>query len=181
MRPNLNPKNSLLWGVVAVVIGLLVMYNAGRIIDIAIQLIGILFVVIGVVELISFLKVKTQKNLAWGVSTFGAIVALIFGIVLLSKPELLRAFAMIIVGILVIMLGVWQVIALTNRKKRGANVPVFYYIFAVLLALSGVTMFFFPLESSDWIVSFAGAWIVAFGLIEIISFIFIKVPDNHLE
>ncbi len=179
MNSKFSFKNSLLWGVIALVAGLVIIFNAEKALPFIIELLGALLLVIGGVELITFFIQKEKKNLSWGTPTFGAIIAIIFGLVLLFNPNILLTAFMFIIGAVITLLGIWQIVALSKYKKLGAEFPKSYYLAPVVLSIAGIAMLFFPKTSSTLFVVMAGIMVALFGLTEIIASFAIRVPELH--
>ncbi len=181
MKRQIESRKQLLWGIIAIVLGLIIIIYSGKIIDFSIQLLGIALSVVGAVEIISDI-IKNQKTKEpFGFALFGAIVALIIGIVLFVNPEVLKGLFMVLLGTGVILVACMRIINLVNLRKAGAKFHVSFFLFPILFALSGATMIFFPAESSSWIVKFAGIWIIAFGISEIVGKVCIKIPEANTE
>ncbi len=184
MKGYIRSKNSVLWGFVALAAGLLIANNSSQFIEFSIRVLGALMVVLGGVELISTLTAKRpieQKSSARGFTLFGAATATIIGLIILLTPSILAVAFMYVLGIFVVLLGLWQLYVLRSLRQAGAQLKNSVFIFPALLCLSGVIMLFFPMDSSSWIIAFAGYWIAASGLFEIITTIFIKVPKSIEE
>ncbi len=177
MDSKFSAKNSLLWGVIALVAGFVIIFNADKALTFIIELLGALLTVIGAVELITFFIQKNKKNLSWGAPIFAAIAAIIFGLVLIFNPAVLLTAFMFIIGAVIALLGVWQIVALQKYKKLGAKFPSNYYVAPIVLAIAGIAMLFFPKTSSTIFVIFAGFFVALFGLTEIIASFVIKLPE----
>ncbi|MFI3299199.1 MAG: DUF308 domain-containing protein [Rikenellaceae bacterium] len=181
MKTKFSTKNSLLWGVVALVLGLMIAFNSNQAVKFVIILLGVMLLVMGGVEMISFLVNKEKQELKWGFSSFGAIMAIIFGFVLILKPDVLTTVVMFVMGAVIAMLGVWQIITLSKFKKLGAKFTGSFYIYPIVLTLAGIYptglgMLFFPKESVSVFVIIAGLLIASFGVAEILLAIMIKCP-----
>lgn len=176
MKTKFSTKNSLLWGVVALVLGLMIAFNSNQAVEFVIRLLGVMLLVMGGVEMISFLVNKEKQELKWGFSSFGAIMAIIFGFVLILKPDVLTTVVMFVMGAVIAMLGVWQIITLSKFKKLGAKFTGSFYIYPIVLTLAGLGMLFFPKESVSVFVIIAGLLIASFGVAEILLAIMIKCP-----
>ncbi len=179
MKGYIRSKNSLLWGFVALAAGILIANNSAQVIDFSIRILGALMLVLAGVELITVLTSKKhsqQKGLAKGFTIFGATITIIAGLFIIIEPTYLEVTFMYILAAFVLLMGVWQLNILYRLKKVGATFANSLFIFPSLLSVSGIIMLFFPTSSSYWIVTFAGYWIAASGLFEIITTIFIKTP-----
>lgn len=177
MKSILSTRNSLLWGVLALVIGPLIAINPTDTLNFSVQLVGLLILVIGLIQLISFLGLRKQVSLGWSAIPLGGVLGLIFGLLLLITPTTFVAFFMYLLGAFIIFLGVMQIVSLIKIHRLGVKTNAAYYIFPVLLAIAGSLIFFFPLATSAWIVIFAGVAITFFGLTEIIACFAIKLPS----
>lgn len=170
-------RNSLLWGVLALIIGVIIAANPAETITLSIQLIGLLLLVIGAVQLISFIGLKKRANLSWTAIPFGGVVGFLFGIVLLVSPNLFTGFVMILIGVFVMLLGIWQISSIIKVRKAGAKVGGSFFVFPVLLTLSGLVIIWNPFTAANLAVIFTGVWIALFGLSEIVGHFMIKRPE----
>lgn len=178
MKTNVSTRNSLLWGVLALVVGIIIALNPADAITLTIRLIGLLVLAIGIVQLISFIEMKRRANLSWAAIPFGGVVGFLFGLLLLINPELFQGFVMYLIAAFIILLGIWQISSIIKVRKAGAKAGVSYFIFPVLLTLAGVVIIWNPFTVSNIVGIFAGVWIALFGLSEIFAYFAIKIPQS---
>lgn len=168
--------NALMWGVVAVIIGIILVIWPRSILQWAVRLIGIVSIVIGSVQFIGFLaRTKGVEN-RWKYLPPAAPIAVVWGILLLLSPELWTSLFMILFGVLLIFLGLNQLVTMFKIKKSGIRVPGFYFFFPVLLMIAGFVAFVQPVYTATWFMAFVGAWILAYGIMEIFGYFSLRGP-----
>lgn len=168
--------NALMWGVVAVIIGIILVIWPRSILEWAVRLIGIVSIVIGSVQFIGFLaRTKGVEN-RWKYLPPAAPIAVVWGILLLLSPELWTSLFMILFGVLLIFLGLNQLVTMFKIKKSGIRVPGFYFFFPVLLMIAGFVAFVQPVYTATWFMAFVGAWILAYGIMEIFGYFSLRGP-----
>lgn len=168
--------NALMWGVVAIIIGIILVIWPRSILQWAVRLIGIVSIVIGSVQFIGFLaRTKGVEN-RWKYLPPAAPIAVVWGILLLLSPELWTSLFMILFGVLLIFLGLNQLVTMFKIRKSGIRVPGFYFFFPVLLMIAGFVAFVQPVYTATWFMAFVGAWILAYGIMEIFGYFSLRGP-----
>lgn len=178
MKVNLPSRASLLWGVMAVVIGLLIAFNPVSSIIISIRLCGTLLLIIGATAVITFIATKNREHKSWTDIPSGGVLATIFGLLLLISPALFVVFFGYLLGAMISVLGISQIIAMRKLRKMGAVIQSTYYILPIILIAVGVVVVCYPIETNAWVAIFAGLWISAFGLSEVLNYFTIKIPEK---
>ncbi len=176
MKPNFSTKNSLLWGVIALIIGLVIAFNPVDAVKFSIQLCGTLLLIIGTTNLISFLVLKHKNNLSWSAIPLGSVLSFLFGLLLMISPLTFVAFWGYLIGAVMAALGIMQLISFTRLKKAGAVIKPLNYLFSIVMVAMGIVVMLFPINANAWVMIFAGLWIAAFGLSEILNYFIINVP-----
>lgn len=168
--------NALTWGVTALIIGMILVVWPRDILQWAVRLIGIVSVVIGSVQFLGFLvRTKGAKN-RWKFLPPAAPIVIIWGVLLLLSPELWTSLFMILFGILLIFLGLNQLVTLLKLKKSGIRVAGAYFFFPILLMIAGFVAFVQPVYTATWFITFVGAWILAYGIMEIFTYFSLRLP-----
>ncbi|MEG1414583.1 MAG: DUF308 domain-containing protein, partial [Mucinivorans sp.] len=162
--------NSLLWGVASIVIGLLILIYPVGVIEILIRIVGLVLLSVGAIQLITFFAVRRTAGFSWTAIPLGGVLAVVLGIMLVASPATFASFFMIMVGILLMVLAVVQVVGIAKAHKTNKSISSLFYIFPVVMFLSGTVFFFFPMATTAWLVIFAGAWIMVYGISEIVGF-----------
>lgn len=168
--------NALVWGVVAVVIGIILVIWPRDILQWAVRLIGIVSIVIGAVQFFGFLARTKGMEDRWKYLPPAAPIAVIWGILLLLSPELWTSLFMILFGVLLIFLGLNQLVTIFKVKKGGVKVAGFYFLFPILLMIAGFVAFVQPIYTATWFMAFVGAWILAYGIMEIFGYFSLRGP-----
>lgn len=182
MQNILKKRNSLIWGVAAIVIGILILLNPIEALNTSVVIVGIGLLAVGAIQLISFFASYKKLNMSLWAMPFGGVLALILGIMLVVSPSLFVSFFMVFVAILIILLALMQLYSLISLKRAGSGVNSAFFVFPILLVLAGVVVLSFPVATSAWIVIFAGAWIVAYGVSELVGYFAIKnKPEQPKE
>lgn len=165
---------SILGGLASIVIGLLVMLHPAEAINTVLWIIGVLLLVVGAMQLISFFTVQKQVGLSWETFPLGGILGVLFGLLLVITPETFASFFIKLVGVALIVLAIGQIALLRRTRKTLPELPVTGYIFPVLMGLSGFVFFIYSLDTATWLTIFAGAWVMAYGISEITAWFVIR-------
>lgn len=170
MEKYLQTGNSLFMGVISVVIGLILVIWPDHILGWLVTFVGVVSLVIGVTQFVGFLfQTKGVKN-RWTRLPLLSVVMVIWGILLLVHPSVWVNLFMILMSIPMLFLAINQMVALVRARKSGLDVLWGYFVFPVLLFLSGLVVLWNPFSTAEWLVIFAGAWIMAHGVMEIFDY-----------
>ncbi|MEG1607927.1 MAG: DUF308 domain-containing protein [Mucinivorans sp.] len=170
--------NSLLWGVCAIVFGILLIKWQRDFLQTIILVAGIISLVVALAQIISFAMMKSKVNLKWSQIPAAPFFALIIGLLLVVSPLLWVDIMVRVVGVVIILLSVNQVITMVGARRKGYDVSVWLFVFPVVMFLAGVLVLFEPLFIADWIVVFAGCLFIAYGLLEVVSYFVVKKIDK---
>lgn len=180
MEKTIRTYNALLWGIVAVIVGLVMIVWSVRILQWGVKLIGVVAIVIGVVQFVSFIVRTKGMTDRWKYLPIAAPIAVIWGTLLLLSPELWTNLFLILFGVLLIFLGLYQLVSMYKIKKNGVKVPGFYFFFSILLMVAGIFAAAQPTYMASWFMTFIGAWILAYGVMEIFSYFTLRAPlEGH--
>lgn len=166
----MKQHNPLIWGVVSIVMGLLIMIYPDNTLTIMLRIIGVALLCVGAIQLVAFFGSSPRQGIQWSRTPMGGVLALVLGIMLAVSPETFVSFFMILIGLIIICLALFQIFSFVAISKSGIKVKGWLYAMPSLMFLSGFVFFFFPNTSAAWIVIFAGSWIVAYGVWEIIGY-----------
>ena len=158
------------------IIGIVLVIWPRDILQWAVRLIGIVSIVIGSVQFFGFLvRTKGIEN-RWRYLPPASPIAVIWGILLLLSPELWTSLFMILFGVLLIFLGLNQLVTMFKIKKSGVKVAGLYFFFPILLMIAGFVAFVQPIYTATWFMAFVGAWILAYGIMEIFGYYSLRGP-----
>ena len=162
MEKNISKSNnSLFSGIVAIVIGIILVSWPHNILQWALRLIGIVSIVIGVVQFLGFLVRTRGVENRWKYLPLSAPIAAVWGILLLLSPDLWTSLFMIMFGILLIFLGLTHLIAMVKVRKGGIAVNWLFFVFPILLIIAGFVTFAQPIYTATWFMIFIGGWRLA--------------------
>lgn len=182
MEKNISKSNnSLFSGIVAIVIGIILVIWPHNILQWALRLIGIVSIVIGVVQFLGFLVRTRGVENRWKYLPLSAPIAAVWGILLLLSPDLWTSLFMIMFGILLIFLGLTQLISMVKVRKGGIAVNWLYFVFPILLIIAGFVTFAQPIYTATWFMIFIGGWILAYGIVEVFSYFSLRGPIQQLQ
>ncbi|WP_071133796.1 HdeD family acid-resistance protein [Millionella massiliensis] len=182
MEKNISKSNnSLFSGIVAIVIGIILVIWPHNILQWALRLIGIVSIVIGVVQFLGFLVRTRGVENRWKYLPLSAPIAAVWGILLLLSPDLWTSLFMILFGILLIFLGLTQLISMVKVRKGGIAVNWLYFVFPILLIIAGFVTFAQPIYTATWFMIFIGGWILAYGIVEVFSYFSLRGPIHQLQ
>lgn len=176
MEKYVKTSNPVLWGTIAVLIGLIFVIWPDSVVRWAVYLIGIISLVAGVVQFLGFLaQTKAMEN-RWRYFPLTSALAVLWGILLLARPGFWVEFFMILFGVAMLFIAVGQLISLARIRKSGTPVTVGYFVFPALMLLAAIVVFFNPFATTVWLVVFVGAWIIAYGITEMFSYFSLRSP-----
>lgn len=169
----------LVWGVMAVMVGLALIIWQGAVLDIAVFLLGLVVSVTSIIGLISYFTTRGKKPERRAVvmpMTFALM--LVWGILMLFKPRVWVDLSMIMLGVGMAFVAVNQMFGLSHYRRSGYRVTARYYVFPVLLFLAGAMAVWSPSFLAGGIMIFIGCWIGAYGVSEILDYFIFKHLGN---
>lgn len=129
-------------------IGVLLLIFKGGIVSIALTVLGVVFLVMGIVDIINK---QTQTG----------IIRLIVGAVIIVFGWLLVTVALYIIAVILAITGLYGLFGLISQKKKISVM----YLNPILLLIAGVCLFFNQGTAIDWVFIVVGAVFVVQGLI----------------
>ena len=182
MEKNISKSNnSLFSGIVAIVIGIILVIWPHNILQWALRLIGIVSIVIGVVQFLGFLVRTRGVENRWKYLPLSAPIAAVWGILLLLSPDLWTSLFMIMFGILLIFLGLTQLISMVKVRKGGIAVNWLYFVFPILLIIAGFVTFAQPIYTATWFMIFICRQNPAYDIVEVFSYFSLRGPIQQLQ
>jgi uncharacterized membrane protein HdeD (DUF308 family) len=158
-------------GIAAIVLGLVFMIWPGSSIDYIMRILGTVLFVIGGITMINYLRLKklnTALQYNQRITPYMAVLMMLVGLLLLLFPRFFINFIMIIMGLLLLIAALEQFATISWRRKYGA-IPLFFYLFPLVLAISGVLVIAQPFETATGVWVLCGAALALYGIIELLS------------
>lgn len=181
MEKHFKSYNALMWGIVAVVVGIILIVWPYDILKWAVRLVGIVSIVLGAIQFLGFLARTKGMQDRWKYLPVASPIAVIWGVLLLLSPDLWSSLFMILFGVLLIFLGIYQLVSMYKIKKEGIKVAAIYFFFPILLIIAGFFAFVQPIYTATWFMAFVGAWILAYGVMEVFAYFSLRGPIEAAE
>ena len=147
-----KPIFAILRAVIALIIGFLLALNPETATCIIVVLIGILFLLFGIVSVIYNIKaVKSierfseDRQLQFPITSVGCIL---FGLVLSLMPSAFLKISMLILGAFLVLAGAFQIVSFRLCSKN-VHTPMPFYVISALVMLAGIFIFINPIESAS--------------------------------
>lgn len=166
----------LLLIILEVVVGIFLFRDPEGFTRAVIILVGIGFLLAGVVFLVRYLRGRKNGNAGSG-TLVGAIVSLILGVICVFASgaiiTLIAAFA-ILYGIILILGGIAKIQSFAGMRSVGLKGPgtVLLLISAIVMLVFGVILLFRPVDTIAVLLQVAGILLIIEAVIDLISLIF---------
>ena len=132
----------------SIALGVLLLVFKGGIISIALTVLGVLFIVMGVMDLVN----KQNQT---------GLIRFIIGAVIIALGWLLVSVALYIFAVLLVLSGAYGIFTLTKNNKKLSIA----YIQPILLLIAGACLFFNQGTTVDWVFIVVGAVLLAQGVL----------------
>lgn len=160
--------NTVLRGAFAIILGLVLVLWPEAAINYLVIVIGVLFIVPGVISLVSYFRAKSRDAGFSPNFPIEAAGSVIFGLWLVSMPAFFVNILMYVLGVLLILAGIQQIVSLTSARKR-VQISSLFYIFPILILICGVVILSSPFAAAASAFMFLGIVALAYGLGELFS------------
>ena len=125
-------------------------------------ILGILFIAMGVLKLIEYYTSETKDDLMLTV----ALVAAIFGVVILFASDAVLTFFRVILGVWIIVTGVMDLQTILIWKQVRSPYWTVALLLAIFMILSGIII----LVNQGIVLTVLGGLIIAYGILDIIYY-----------
>lgn len=169
MQVKYTPSNLAtgIFGVVAVVLGILMLANPGDAAMFITSLVGWALIVTAAVLIINAFRYK--ESLFSQVPFYIGLICLIFGIVIVAQPQVFVIGISIIIGIYVLIMGFAQLFASNAIKNIGIQGSNAAMIGAILTIILGVLMLIVPLAAAGATMVLGGISLIYAGVVCIVD------------
>ena len=128
--------------ILALVLGLVLIFWPGEAFSFLVVTIGILFMIPGLISIIGFLVRDREKNPETLFPLTGA-GSVLFGLLLVIAPEFFINLLMYVMGAILLLGGIEQLVILV-RARKWTRVAGAFYLFPTLILLAGIVVLFNP-------------------------------------
>ena len=179
-----KPIFAILRAVIALVIGFLLALNPETATCIIVVLIGILFLLFGIVSVIYNIKaVKSierfseDRQLQFPITSVGCIL---FGLVLSLMPSAFLKISMFILGAFLVLAGAFQIVSFRLCSKN-VHTPMPFYVIWALVLLAGIFIFINPIESASLPAIVLGTSFIVYGVMETVLSVQTMISNKRLK
>lgn len=168
--------NVIVRSVATILVGILLIMQREAVLPIIVQCIGAAFILPGLFALVSFLLRKNndtaQQKWQPTVTMLTSIGSIVFGLWLLLTPEFFVGIFMMLLGIMVSLLGLYQITILILARKYSA-VPFIMFIMPIALLVVGLAVLVNPFDAATIPFLLLGIGAVVGGVSDLVSSLFI--------
>lgn len=160
--------NTILRSAFAIILGLVLVLWPGSAVQYLVIVIGVLFIVPGVISLVAYFTAKSKNpdfSRSFPIESAGSIL---FGLWLVSMPTFFVNILMYVLGVLLILAGIQQIVSLSSARK-WTNVPIPFYIFPILILICGVIILAYPFTVAASAFMFLGVVCLVYGAGELFN------------
>ena len=179
-----KPIFAILRAVIAMVIGFLLALNPETATCIIVVLIGILFLLFGIVSVIYNIKaVKSierfseDRQLQFPITSVGCIL---FGLVLSLMPSAFLKISMFILGAFLVLAGAFQIVSFSLCSKN-VHTPMPFYVISALVMLAGIFIFINPIDSASLPGIVLGTSFIVYGVMETVLSVQTMISNKRLK
>lgn len=164
-----KPIFAILRALIALVIGFLLAFNPEEATKIIVILIGVLFLLIGIVSVVYNVKaVRSVSAAGQAISTqypLTSVGCILFGLVLALMPAAFIKVSMFILGAFLVLAGAFQIVNFRLCSKT-VKTPTAFYVVSAIVMLAGIFIFVNPIESAALPVIVLGTSFLVYGVME---------------
>ena len=161
---------TLIRSVFAIVLGIVTVKWPDQVLGYIVSIIGIMFIATGIVALLNYFsrrKKVISKSFSYiPVESLGSIL---LGLCLALMPTVFIGFLMYVLGFLLLLAGIFQILTLASIQ-RNTTVALFFYLFPVLILITGIIILINPFDSMNTVLIVFGIAAIVYGIIDIINY-----------
>ena len=160
--------------IIFVLLGALLITKPSETLGAISMILGIVFIAMGVLKLVEYYTSDNREDYLLTI----ALIAVIFGVIILFASDAILSFFRIILGIWIIAVGVMDLQTILIWKQVKSPYWTVTLLFSILMMLAGIVI----LISKDILLTTMGIIIVVYGVLDIIDrIIFMKKIDNYIK
>lgn len=165
---------SLFMGLATLVLGIIVTLHPSGSLDVIAVLLGVLFLISGVFQLILALDPATGHR-AW--STIVGLAFIVIGVVLIRHLDVTRVLIALLIGLIWIVQGVAELmIGLTQTDRAGRGWTI---AFGAISLAAGIVVIAVPSGSLVALAVLLGIWFIVMGLLQIAGAFTMRYIAKH--
>jgi uncharacterized membrane protein HdeD (DUF308 family) len=157
---------SLVGGIVAILLGIVLLVWPGQTLLVLAALLGIWLVILGIVRLADALTGRELGGASRWFSVLAGIIYLIAGIFVLANLHASLTFLALLIGLIWIFSGASEIISGFTRV-HGAGAKIGTIILGLINVALGVVVVFWPDITLVVLVWITGIWLIFIGLVQL--------------
>ena len=161
-----NKFSGLFRALAATIVGIIMVSVPQTALIIVVKVIAALLIASGVVSLVfGFIN---RANGALALMGFNTVINILLGILIFANPEMVAKFAVVLIGIVLLVLGLFQIAALVSASNI-LNLSFWVFILPCICAGGGALLLFNPFETASTLTLVAGIAVLVYGVSELLS------------
>ncbi len=128
---------NILWDIISIAIGVVLILFPGEAMDISIKVIGAILLAAGVCGIIMGIRAQ-GAYIAYTIS--GAVTAIVAGVVCFLYPQLIKSALPLIMGVVILATGIFNIANAFSAKKAGASKWAVSLILALITVICGIVI-----------------------------------------
>lgn len=164
--------------VLLVILSILLFFNSEITIIAISYIIGASLVGIGGVAIIKFIK-NIKSNITNELEIVYGIVAIILGLIIILNPKAIASIIPVVIGTIIIISSTIKLQkSIENRNNKKVNIPL---IISICSLIVGLFIIFNPFQGAVLITKGVSIFIMAYGVLDIVSSIIMKKEDKSKD
>lgn len=156
-------KHALLRAIVFIILGIAIAINPSVFFQFVAYLIAGYFTIIGLIHIYGDYKAQKATG-SFGFGLISGILLIVLAIAVLLFASRIVAILPFILGLVIILNGLFQLVASLNNRRTG------WIIYSVLVLIAGLTLTFNPFASLLVLFQIFGFFLIIMGVSEVVSY-----------
>lgn len=175
--------NVVVRSICVILIGVLMVVLREAFMPVIVQFIGATFIVSGIISLFN-VYVLCKRGLSRNFDTFVLVVAGVAGVALgawlLLSPGFFLSLLMLILGVLLLAMGLYQMTTLLMVQRR-LHLSFYMYVVPLLLLAIGVLVIINPFEAAGLPFLIVGAGAILAGVSDLVSSLYLVYRSKAIK
>ena len=160
-------KMSIIYSVIFIVMGLLLFLNPNGFVEMISYLIGALFLVYGITNIIKYAKAK-ELTISKFLLVLGVILS-ICGIFLIINPTFIGKIVPTIIGVCLIINSLEKLLYLRYTEEKNSEGYIISLVSGIVALIAGVFLLFNPLSGTLIVTQIIGVIIIVYAVMDLIE------------
>lgn len=162
---------SIIFSIIFILIGAFLLARPDDAIHLVSYALGIILLVWGLISVVQFFTDKESQNYL-EFSFITGVFVLIFGIIILVKPEIIASIIPLLLGVWMLVNGVTKLsYSLTINKNKNAASSI---IISLIIVIIGILLIINPFSGAEKLVQILGITIIIYSVLDLLECLSIK-------